>query len=186
LRRIAFKNQVENLIVDKNTVAIRGEKWKNTTQALGALDNAMRLAGNGWWPNVDRYTDIVDQIKVNDVILGRLGALRETIEEVSDRSYDTALTEYHLGCLFGFDARPFIILGVLGERLCEEFGDVVCHASKCLETALSEADDEEPEWWVPINAAAVRATKETSAWLKDVQLFHYRLSKAAARGYTFF
>ena len=186
MRRIAFKNQVENLIVDKNTVAIRGEKWKNTAQALGTLDNVLRLAENGWWLHLDQYTRIPDQIERHDLTLRRLGDLRDTIEKVSDRSYDTALTEYHLGYLFGFDARPFIILGVLGERLCEEFGDVVCHASKCLETALSEADDEEPEWWVPINAAAVRATKETSAWLKDVQLFHYRLSKAAASGYTFF
>ena len=186
MRRVAFKHQVENLIVDKITVAIRGEKWKNTTQALGALDNAMRLAGNGWWPHVDRHTDITDQIKVNDEILDRLGAVRETIEEVSDLSYNTALTEYHLGMMFGFDAEPFIILGVLGERLCDEFGDVVCDATKRLESALYEADDAEPNWWVPVNAAAVRATKETSGWLEDVQLFKYRLAKAAAKGLSFF
>jgi hypothetical protein len=135
---------------------------------------------------VGRFTDIDEQIEENGLTFRRLDDLRDTIENVSSRAYDTVLNDYYLGYMLGFDTKPFIFLSVFGERLCEEFDQNVRPAVNLLERELCDADDDEAEWWIPVNAAAVQATKATLAWLKDVQLFQYRLSKDAESDLSFY
>ena len=185
-RRIIFNQNIEQSNCVESPFRTLGDRWADTREALQAIDSTSISVGTGWQTHVDRYTDIGDQIDECSAALSRLIDLRDTIENLSSRAYERTLTEYYLGAAFGFDESPFVILAVLCERLCDEFDQAVLPAANLLEKELCDADDEVANWWDPVNAAAMRATKATHAWLTNVQLLRYRLRKAADQDLRFF
>ena len=63
-----------------------------------------------------------------------------------------------------------ILRNYMGDRLCEKFDQVIRPTANLLERELCDADDDEAEWWIPVNSAAVKATKATLGKMQFMQL----------------